>query len=111
MNVKYDKQTPVGYAAYFNKLKCLEAISSVPEVDLTLGVCSSLPSASLFPLHLFIPPPSSLFLFLSFISLILNPLAQYGNGIIKLSTESKYFGRKKKNTCTIWQWNNQIIHR
>src|SRR3990167_4878789 len=38
-------------------------------------------------------------------------LAQYGNGIIKLSTESKYFRGKKKNTCTIWQWNNQIIHR
>ena len=102
MNVKYDKQTPVGYAAYFNKLKCLEAISSVPQVDLTRGVCflPSLPPLPL-PLHLFTPLP---FLFLSLI-----PPTKY-NGIIKLSTGSKYFGRKKENTCTICQWNNQIIH-
>ena|SRR3990167_2444143 len=152
MSVKYDKQTPVGYVAYCNKLKCLEEISSVPGVDLTLGVCSSpLPPLSSPSIFLFRP-------FLSSIPLILNTLAQYGNGIIKLSTGckyfegrrrilaqygngitklptvckyfegrrrilaqygngiiqlstgSKYFGRKKKNTCTIWQWNNPIIH-
>ena|SRR3990167_1803096 len=101
MNVKYDKQTPVGYAAYYNKLKCLEAISSVPEVDLTLGVCF-LPSLPPSPVHLFIPLP---FLFLSLI------LPTKYNGIIKLSTACKYFGGKKENTCTICQWNNPIIHR
>ena len=38
MMVKYE-QTPVGYAAYQNKLKCVEAIASVPGVNLSLGVC------------------------------------------------------------------------
>ena len=37
--VKYDKQTPVGYAAYCNALKCLDEISSLPGVDLSRGVC------------------------------------------------------------------------
>src|SRR3990167_5068521 len=87
MNVKYDKQTAVGYATNYNKLKCLEAISSVPGVDLTRGVCSSL------SLHLFIPSPFQ-FLFLPFISLIYT-LAQYGNGIIQLFTGSKYFWREE----------------
>ena len=89
MNVKYDKQTAVGYATNYNKLKCLEAISSVPGVDLTRGVCSSL------SLHLFIPSPFQ-FLFLPFISLIYT-LAQCGNGIIQLSTGSKYFGEYLHN--------------